>query len=180
MTMFTRNDKPSDPNLGRKMQEARSTGGSTVRSSTAGEVQKTASSLISKSLKITGQLETSEDIQIEGVIEGDIRGLSVKVGSGATVKGTVYGEVVEISGTVNGKIEAKKVVLTGTARMSGDVVHQEIQIDSGAYLDGHCRPNFGNAGDNKVPPLHAVASAREKEAPKKSSNGSAKAEFGTL
>ncbi len=113
MTMFTRNDNPSDPNLGGKMQEARSTGSSSVPRANAGEAQNTPSSIISKSLKITGQLESSEDIQIDSVIEGDIRGLSVKVGSGATVKGTVYGEVVEISGTVNGKIEAKKSCLSG-------------------------------------------------------------------
>jgi cytoskeletal protein CcmA (bactofilin family) len=100
-------------------------------------------SVISKALKITGQLESTEDIQIDGEIEGDVRGVSVKVGNNAKVKGTVFGEEVELSGTVDGKIEAKKVVLTGTAHMSGDVVHQEIQIAAGAYVDGHLRPEHG-------------------------------------
>src|SRR6185312_3788761 len=91
-------------------------------------------SVISKALKITGQLESTEDIQIDGEVEGDVRGISVKVGNNAKVKGTVFGEEVELSGTVEGKIEAKKVVLTGTAHMSGDVVHQDIHIASGAYV----------------------------------------------
>ena len=43
----------------------------------------------------------------------------------------------------DGKIEAKKVVLTRTAHMSGDVIHQDIRIESGAFIDGHCRPEFG-------------------------------------
>jgi cytoskeletal protein CcmA (bactofilin family) len=77
----------------------------------------------------------------------------VKVGQNARVKGTVYGDEVELSGTVNGKIEARKVVLTGTAHMSGDVIHQDIRIDSGAFIDGHCRPEYGK-GDGKA---HAVS-----------------------
>ena len=75
-------------------------------------------SVISKSLKITGELESSEDIQIDGQIEGDVRGVGVKIGQNAKVKGTVYGEEVELSGTVEGKIEAKKVFISGTARMT--------------------------------------------------------------
>lgn len=110
-----------------------------VRSSNAGP------SVISKALKITGQLESTEDIRIDGEVEGDIHGVSVTVGHGAKVKGSVYGQTVELSGTIEGKIEAKKVVLTSTAHMAGDVIHQDIKIESGAYIDGHCRP-----GTNKL------------------------------
>ena len=110
-----------------------------VRSGNAGP------SVISKALKITGQLESTEDIRIDGEVEGDIHGVSVTVGNGAKVKGSVYGQTVELSGTIEGKIEAKKVVLTSTAHMAGDVIHQDIKIESGAYIDGHCRP-----GTNKL------------------------------
>lgn len=109
-------------------------------------------SVISKALKITGQLESTEDIHIEGEVEGDVRGVSVKVGQSAKIHGTVFGEEVELSGTVNGKIEARKVVLTSTAHLSGDIVHQDLRIDSGAYIDGHCRPEYGKP-DGKA---HAV------------------------
>jgi cytoskeletal protein CcmA (bactofilin family) len=114
-------------------------------------------SLISKSLKITGQLESTEDIQIEGEIDGDVRGVSVKVGSNAKVKGSVYGDAVEVAGTVDGKIEAKKVVLTATARMCGDVIHQDITIQSGAFIDGHCKPEFGKADTRKILSVHKTA-----------------------
>ena len=114
-------------------------------------------SVISKALKITGQLESTENIQIDGQIDGDVRGVNVKVGNGAKVKGTVYGEEVELAGTVEGKIEAKKVVLTGTAHMSGDVVHQDITIQSGAHIDGHCKPEYGKTALKTQPTLKAVA-----------------------
>jgi len=100
-------------------------------------------SLISRALKITGQLESSEDIQIEGEVEGDVRAAAVRVGAGAKVRGTVSGDEVELSGTVEGKIEARKVVLTSTAHMSGDVIHKDISIQSGAYINGHLKPEYG-------------------------------------
>src|SRR5436305_1130387 len=56
-------------------------------------------SVISKALKITGQLESTEDIQIDGEIDGDVRGVGVKIGNNAKVKGTVYGDEVELAGT---------------------------------------------------------------------------------
>jgi cytoskeletal protein CcmA (bactofilin family) len=105
-----------------------------------------AVSVISKALKITGQLESTEDIQIEGEVEGDVRAVSVGVGPNAKIKGTVRGDHVQLAGTVDGRIEAKKVVLTRTARMSGDVIHQDITIESGAFIDGHCKPEFGKTG----------------------------------
>ncbi len=115
-------------------------------------------SVISKALKVTGQLESSENIQVDGQIDGDVRGVSVKIGNGAKVKGTVSGEEVEIAGTVEGKVEAKKVVFTSTAHMSGDVVHQDITIQSGAHIDGHCKPEFGKtAVKGSQPVLKAVA-----------------------
>jgi cytoskeletal protein CcmA (bactofilin family) len=115
-------------------------------------------SVISKALKITGQLESTENIQVDGQIDGDVRGVSVKIGNGAKVKGTVYGEEVEVAGTVEGKVEAKKVMLTSTAHLSGDVVHQDITIQSGAFIDGHCKPDFGKtAAKGAQPVLKAVA-----------------------
>jgi cytoskeletal protein CcmA (bactofilin family) len=33
--------------------------------------------------------------------------------------------------------------------MTGDVVHQDIKIESGAFIDGHLKPEFGKT-DNKA------------------------------
>jgi cytoskeletal protein CcmA (bactofilin family) len=115
-------------------------------------------SVISKALRITGQLESTEDIRIDGEVDGDIHGVSVTVGAGAKVKGSVYGQTVELAGTIEGKIEAKKVVLTSTAHMAGDVIHQDIRIESGAYIDGHCRPG-SNKADNKPVEVKKVQAA---------------------
>jgi len=114
-------------------------------------------SVISKALKITGQLESTEDIQIDGEIDGDVRGVGVKIGQNAKVKGTVYGDEVELAGAVEGKIESKKVTLTGTARMTGDIFHQDIKIESGAYISGNLKPETGRS--DAKPALKPVAAS---------------------
>ncbi len=164
MTMFNRTpEKPGD--AGAPMQAAPSAAPPPVETKRPQAiVQPPASgaapsvSVISKALKITGQLESTEDIQIEGEIEGDVRAISVSVGPNARIKGTVRGDQVQVSGAVDGRIEAKKVVLTRTARMSGDVVHQDITIESGAFIDGHCKPEFGKS-EAKGGPKPIVAAA---------------------
>jgi len=168
MNMFTRNDKSFDTNTGStpardKTDTAVSPLAETKRTQPPAPAPATYEvaapqtrvvSVISKALKITGQLESTEDIQVDGEVDGDVRGIAVKIGSNAKVKGTVYGDSVELSGTIDGKIEAKKVVLTSTAHMSGDVIHQDIKIESGAYIDGHCRPEYGKAANKNA---HAAA-----------------------
>jgi cytoskeletal protein CcmA (bactofilin family) len=182
MTMFTRNDKSPEPATTTKpvataaplapppaphaapVEPRRTQPASSAVQGAA------AVSVISKALHITGQLESTEDIHIEGEVDGDIRGGSVKIGHNAKVKGTIYGEQVEVSGHVTGKIEARKVVITGTGHMSGDILHQEIRIDSGAYIDGHCRPEYGRP-DGKA---HAIQ--KSAPAPATQSFAPAKAE----
>jgi cytoskeletal protein CcmA (bactofilin family) len=156
MTMFTR-DKPVEPAATppvkaievpppRPQERAAPTPIQAQEQATLSRARPASeASRISAALKVTGQLESEEDIQIDGHIEGDIRARKVIIGAGATVKGTVFGQDVELSGTVTGKIEATSVVLSKSARMCGDVVHQTLQIEKGAYVDGHCRPQA--AGD---------------------------------
>jgi cytoskeletal protein CcmA (bactofilin family) len=127
---------------------------SSISASTPTKTGASMASVISKALKITGELESTEDIQIDGQIEGDVRGVGVKIGQNAKVKGTVYGDEVELAGTIDGRIESKKVILAGTARMTGDIWHQEIKIESGAYISGNLKPEFGK-GDGK--PVHKPA-----------------------
>lgn len=115
-------------------------------------------SVISKALKITGELESTEDIQIDGQIEGDVRGVGVKIGQNARVKGTVYGDEVELAGTIEGRIEAKKVILASTARMTGDIAHQDIKIESGAYINGSLKPELGKTEAKHTPKVVASAS----------------------
>src|SRR5258708_6262552 len=123
MTMFTRTDKPAEANGSAVTPPRDKVEVAPVPAPTPIEPKRPAAisqpiasaapsaaihrvSVISKALKITGQLESTEDIQIDGEIDGDVRGVSVKVGSNARGKGAVYGDEVEVAGTVDGQVES--------------------------------------------------------------------------
>ncbi len=109
-------------------------------------------SIISASLKVTGNLESDAEIRLDGRVEGDVRGKDVTIGEGANITGSVYGETVNIAGKIEGKIEARTVVVGKTAHITGEIIHKSLQIEAGAYIDGHCRPEFGKNDTKNVSP----------------------------
>ena len=103
-----------------------------------------------------------------------MRGVGVKIGQNAKVKGTVYGDEVELAGTVEGRIESKKVILAGTARMTGDICHQDIKIESGAFINGSLKPELGKPDAKPASkPAAAATAAIVTPAPKDSTAGAA-------
>lgn len=159
MSMFGRSDRTADASV------AESNGGPEPSTSshdkgrrTERSRQDTVPSLIAAGLRVKGNLESGGEIQVDGEVEGDVRGKTVTVGREALVKGSVLGDTVTIAGTIEGKVEAMTVTLEKTARMMGDIIHQALQIDSGALVDGHCSPHSGKAEVRHLGPK-AVASA---------------------
>lgn len=97
---------------------------------------KPPASVLSSDLTITGNLKTSGDVQVEGVIDGDIRAHLLTVGEGATVRGEVVADDVVVNGRVVGRVRGLKVRLTSSARVEGDIIHKTIAIESGAHFEG--------------------------------------------
>ena len=54
-------------------------------------------SIIGPDLRVTGNIESSGDLQIEGRIEGDVKSLTLHIGEGATVKGSVSADRLTIA-----------------------------------------------------------------------------------
>ncbi len=94
-------------------------------------------SVISKNLKITGDLVGDGDVHVSGTIGGNIKCGNLTVGEGAGVKGQIEATKVAIHGSVDGSINAKTVALHRTAKVVGDVAHETLEVESGAVLDGH-------------------------------------------
>jgi cytoskeletal protein CcmA (bactofilin family) len=97
---------------------------------------KAAVSVLSSDLTVTGNLRTTGDIQVEGVVEGDIRAHLLTVGESATIKGEIVADDIVVNGRVVGRVRGLKVRLTSTARVEGDIVHKTIAIESGAHFEG--------------------------------------------
>lgn len=152
MSMFTRGDKPAERAGARQVDDVQPADPAPAQqpaqapTSQAPTARRNATpSVISVGLKVTGNLDSEDEIQIDGTVEGDVRAKTVTVGKGATVKGSVYGESVQLAGTIDGKIEARSVTVKSTGHMEGDIIHQTLEIEANAYVDGHCRPHFGKS-----------------------------------
>ncbi len=100
---------------------------------------KAVPSIISADLTIEGNLNSTGEIQVDGVVHGDIRCKALIVGVKGSVTGEVVAQTVRMHGAIKGMIRAKSVFLASSARMSGDVEHESLAIEPGAYMEGHCK-----------------------------------------
>ena len=124
------------PTIGEDKPAAPAAPAARVTDTPAAPKPKPAPSSLSSDLVIKGNLKTTGDLQIEGMVEGDIRAHLLTVGEGATVKGEIVADDVVVNGRVIGRVRGLKVRLTSTARVEGDIIHKTIAIESGAHFEG--------------------------------------------
>ena len=119
-------------------KDTKSSGGSYSSTRSGGAAQQTSGtpSIISADLRITGNLHSNGDIQIDGRIDGNVDSKSLTIGEDAEVNGKISCERVRVCGKVSGEIKADWVVLARSAKVSADVVHKSLEIESGASLEG--------------------------------------------
>jgi cytoskeletal protein CcmA (bactofilin family) len=94
---------------------------------------------IGKSVVIKGELSGSEDLYVDGSVEGNIelRNNSLTVGPNGKVKANVSAKSVVIQGRLEGSVSASdRVELRKSAVVTGDVTTQRIAIEEGAFLKG--------------------------------------------
>ena len=94
---------------------------------------------VGKSVIFIGSLISSEDMTIDGHVEGSIEVLdqALTVGPDADIRADIMARVVTIHGTVTGNIRASaKVDICATARIDGDLVAPCIVIADGAVVCG--------------------------------------------
>jgi len=99
-------------------------------------------SVISNDLKIIGQglkIISQGTLQVDGEVEGDVRGNEVIIGEKGKVTGTVAAERVIVRGTICGVIRGMTVTLEASSRVEGDIHHMSLAIEQGAEFDGRCR-----------------------------------------
>ncbi len=109
------------------------------RGNGASDAARSAPSLISANLHIVGNLKSDGEIQIDGVVDGDVSARLLTIGDRATLTGEVVADEVVVRGTVRGRIRSRKVQLAKTAHVVGDIWHELLAIDSGAYVEGLCK-----------------------------------------
>ena len=125
--MFTK--KPEAGDSVTKMEER--LGGESARKMTP--------SIIGEGLTITGNVVSKGEIQVDGEIQGDIHCGSLLLGDTAQVVGDVIAEDIVVRGRVVGSIRGVRVTLQAQSHIEGDIIHQSLAIEQGAYFEGNSR-----------------------------------------
>ncbi len=86
-----------------------------------------------------GNLEASEDVLVEGQVEGQIvlHGHKLVISPSGRVRGNIEAEEVVLQGSQQGNISASsKVTLASEATLTGDIYAARVAIESGAKFKG--------------------------------------------
>lgn len=125
---------------------------------------------IGKSVVVKGELSGSEDLTIEGTIEGtiELRQNVLTIGPSGKIKAQIVAKVVIVLGEVHGNITATdKVEIRDTGSVDGDLTAPRIAISEGAHFRGAIDmqrsgtepKSDGRAAPDKAPTLTGPASA---------------------
>jgi cytoskeletal protein CcmA (bactofilin family) len=120
---------------------------------------------IGKSVVIKGELNGSEDLTIEGHVEGTIqlRDHVLTIGPNGRIKAQVFAKSVIVLGEVTGNVTASdKVDIRDNGSVDGDIVAPRVAIAEGAHFRGSVdmqRKGGGQQGQAAKPAPPAQASA---------------------
>ena len=116
---------------------------------------------IGKSVLIKGELSGSEDLYVDGEVEGniDLHDHALTIGPHGRVRANVRARDVVIHGKVDGNVQGTdRVELKRSAVLVGDISTQRISIEDGAYFKG--------AIDIKKDAVKPAQSSYKQETPK--------------
>lgn len=94
---------------------------------------------IGKSVVIKGELSGSEDLYLDGEVEGNIALLehNLTIGPNGRIRANITAKDVIVHGKVDGNIQGfERVELKKSAVLSGDISTQRIVIEDGAFFKG--------------------------------------------
>lgn len=120
---------------------------------------------IGKSVVIKGELNGSEDLTIEGQVEGkiELRQNVLTIGANGRIKAQVFAKSVIILGEVTGNVTAtEKVDIRDNGSVDGDIAAPRVAIAEGAHFRGsidmqHAGAKPGEKGADNAKPAAAGA-----------------------
>ncbi len=91
------------------------------------------------SIQIKGEVTGTEDLQIDGIVEGPIRlkGHELTVGPGAQLTSEIHAGDIVAFGKIMGNVHARgRVDIKKDGSITGDISSARISIEDGAYFKG--------------------------------------------
>ena len=123
-------------------------------------------SYVGETLQLEGDLRTSGNLDIAGLIKGNVYVSEVTVTETGSVRGSLEATKIEINGHIQGKIIADTIIIGKTAVIKGDVYFKNtLKTEEGADIDGYIK-RINNGKEDTEEDI-AIEEIVERSEPKK-------------
>jgi cytoskeletal protein CcmA (bactofilin family) len=132
-----------------------------------------AAACISQGIKIKGEVTGSEDLFVDGIVDGklNLSNGSLTIGPNGQVKADVHAREVIVRGKIEGKVTGRdKVQLWSTGQITGEVQTDRLAIEDGALLSGKVEAGRQTSKPTEVRVSAATATTTGKVAEKTALN----------
>jgi cytoskeletal protein CcmA (bactofilin family) len=113
-------------------------------------------SFFAKGFKLAGNIDTSNDIRIEGTVEGNIKTTKkIIIGPTGSVIGNVNATNISLLGEISGDLYISGLATIGdSAKISGTITADKLQINPGAIIEAEIKrfsaSTYGNSANKAV------------------------------
>ena len=113
-----------------------------------------STSLLSRNVKIEGEIRGEEDLHIDGRIKGAIKlNGDILIGNAGIVEGEIEAENVIIQGQVTGNVIARRQLeIQPSGKLIGDCTARSIDIKEGAVFEGRSSMSRSSAAPPQPAP----------------------------
>ena len=101
---------------------------------------------------MSGQIESCEQLIVEGTVEAALKGAStLEIAESGTFYGTVDINEATVAGRFEGDLAVNgRLTIRSTGVITGTIAYRELEVEAGAVLDGRITP-LSTAGENRKP-----------------------------
>jgi len=127
-------------------------------------------SVLGPTLKFKGDLTASEDLLIQGKVEGSIKHTSnLTIGEEGNVKANIEAEFICVEGKVSGDLQgSKSVVIKDTANIEGNIYSPTVSLLEGSTFNGKIDMSGKERPQAETPQASQAVQAVSEQAEQKS------------
>jgi cytoskeletal protein CcmA (bactofilin family) len=116
-------------------------------------------SVIGSKITITGDIHSTEDLVIEGTVDGSVTCGTLVVGESGCVRGDIRTERLRLAGMVEGSIETSDLAIEASAHVKGDINYTRLRVASGGTIQGQMNCHDEAGGHTEPRPTRMVNGA---------------------
>ncbi len=108
--------------------------------SSASEMPTGSTTIIGSGTTITGDIDSTGDIRIDGTLIGNISGKAkILLGADGVIEGSIKGRQADVMGKITGQVDIKEILqLKGKCIVDGDIYAGKLEVEPTATFNGRC------------------------------------------